>query len=538
MYKLIIVDDEDEVRQGILQNINWEKYGFQVAGEAENGREALDHIEKEVPDLVITDIKMPVMDGLELSSILKESFPTVKIVIITGFDDFKYAQQAIKYGVLEYILKPVLPKDIEDLLERLKRLLDEEHEHNEDIKRLKEHYNNSLPVMRDKFLTSLITGKLKEAEIESKVRNFDLKLLGKIFMAAVIGIDNNSLKQGNFESEDTELISFAVFNIADEIVKKHSAGEVFIYPEHPVVITCFDSGDNSAAYRRTFSILEEIRQSVEKYLKFTITIGLGNACDSAGMLGESYKSALTALDYRLLIGNNKVIYIDDVEPQPKNNILFDEEKERALLTAIKFGTEDDINSAIDMLFKDLMASRVSLKDYQVFLLELVASILKISKSLQLDSKNILNKDGNLMDKIFGSGTSEEVIAWIKEICINLANSILSMRQNTCKLLLDKAKEYIKENYSDQEISINKVSSHLHISPSYLSLIFKKETGETFLNYLIRIRLEAAEGLLMNTSLKTSEIAKRIGYSDPHYFSYFFKRNFGVSPREFRNSLNK
>lgn len=538
MYKLIVVDDEVEVRQGISQNINWRKYGFRVSGEAENGREALDHIEKEVPDLVITDIKMPVMDGLELSSIMRESFPTVKIVIITGFDDFKYAQQAIKYGVLEYILKPVLPKDIEDLLERLKRQLDEEHEHSEDIKRLKEHYNSSIPIMRDKFLTSLITSKLKETEIESKIRNFGLSLSGKVFMTAVIGIDNNSLKSGNFNNEDMELIRFAVYNIAEEIVKKHSSGEVFIYLDHPVVITSFDFGDNSAGYRRTFNILEEIRQSVEKYLKFTITIGLGNVCNNVGLLGGSYKSALTALDYRLLIGNNKVIFIDDVEPQPKNNIIFDEEKERTLSTAIKFGTEDDVNNAINMLFKDLNASRVSLKDYQVFLLELVASILKISKSLRLDASSILNEDDNLMDKIFGSSTSEETIAWIKGICVNLTNSILSMRQDTCKLLLGKAKEYIKKNYSDQEISINKVSSYLHISPSYLSLIFKKETGETFLNYLIGIRLEAAKELLMNTSLKTSEIAERIGYSDPHYFSYFFKRNFGVSPREFRSSLNK
>lgn len=148
MYKLIIVDDEEEVRKGIIQKIEWSKYNFEISGEAENGREALDLIEENIPDAVITDITMPLMDGLELAAIIRESFPTVKTIILTGFDDFRFAQQAIKYGVSDYILKPVQPKDIDDLMEKLKIQIDHEIAQKEDITQLRRHYYESLPIIK------------------------------------------------------------------------------------------------------------------------------------------------------------------------------------------------------------------------------------------------------------------------------------------------------------------------------------------------------------------------------------------------------
>lgn len=538
MYKLMMIDDEEEVRQGIIQKIEWEKYGFEIIGEAENGREALDLIEKSIPDVVITDIKMPIMDGLELSSILKESFPVIKVVLLTGFDEFKYAQQAINYGIVEYVLKPVLPKDMVTLLQKLKEKIDKETTQKEGIKELKEHYAKSIPIMRDKFLTSLITSKLRKDEIEKKISTYNLNLRGNGFAIASICIDQSSIKEKNFFEDDIELIKFAVMNISEEIIKKHSLGEVFFHINCLVVITRFEKLDKENIYKRTFLVLEEIRQSVEKFLGFTVTIGMGNICCELNKLDDSFKSALSALDYRLVIGNNKVIYIDDLEPQFADGIVFDENKEKVLTTSIKFGTESEITDAIELLFKDLCDIKTSFKDYQVYLIEILAAIVKISKNLQLEMKDVLGLNYNLFVEIYQFGTIEEVKDWIKSICIKLMQDISYKRQDYSKLLLDKAKEYINNNYSDEDIGLNKVSNYLHISPSYLCMIFKKEMGDTFLNYLIRVRVEVAKDLLGSTNLKTSEIAEKIGYADPNYFSYFFKRNIGLSPREYRNTLNK
>lgn len=538
MYKLILVDDEEEVRQGIIQKIEWEKYGFEIIGEVENGREALDLIEKNIPDVVITDIKMPIMDGLELSSILKENFPVIKIIILTGFDEFKYAKQAINYGVVEYALKPVLPKDMVELLKKLKAQIDEEIAQKEGVKKLREHYTQSLPIMRDKFLTSLITGKLKKSEIEKKISAYNLNLIGKGYSVAIVSIDNNSIKNKNYYEDDIELIKFAVMNISEEIIKKRSLGELFFHINNIVIITKFEEFDKLNIYKRTFLALEEIRQSVEKYLKLTVTIGIGNVCHDINQLADSFKASVSALDYRLVIGSNKVIFIEDLEPQSADVIVFDENKEKMLITSIKFGTENEIIDITDLLFKDIGDIKTSFKDYQIYLLEILAAIVKISKSLQLDMKDILGLNYNLFVEMYQFNTIEEVKDWIKGICIKLMNYISYKRQDNCKLLLEKAKDYINNNYSDEDIGINKVSNYLHISPCYLSMIFKKETGETFLNYLVSIRLEVAKDLLRASNLKTFEIAERIGYSDPNYFSYFFKKNFGISPREYRNDFNK
>lgn len=536
MYKLIIVDDEEEVRKGVIQKIKWSKFNFEIAGEAENGREALDLIEENIPDVVITDITMPLMDGLELAAVLKDSYPTVKTVILTGFDDFKFAQQAIKYGVADYILKPVLPKDIEDLIEKLKNQIDEEIAQKEDIVMLRRHYNESLPVIRDRFLTLLITGRPNENEVEKRIAGFSLNLGGNVFVVAAANIDASSFKNNIFEENDTELVKFAVLNISQEIIAKHSFGEVFFHDENLAIIAGFRDSEKTSVLNKSFSVLEEIRQNVEKYLKINITIGLGSICNSLVRLRDSYKTALTALDYKLVIGGDKVIFIEDLEPQTADNVVFDEGKEKTLISGIKFGTQKDVIEAVDALFNDISGIKASFTEYQLYLIEIAASISRLTRDFQLDAGEIFGLGSSLYEEIFKFKTVNEVRNWVEEICIKLMKHISSKRQNTTEMLLEKAKDYILSNYGEDDLSIQKLANHLHISPSYLSLIFKKDAGVTFLKYLVSIRLEAAKDLLRSSDLKTTEIAERIGYPDINYFSYFFKKNFGMSPREYRNNF--
>lgn len=539
MYKLIIVDDEEEIKQGIIQKIEWEKFGFEVVGSAENGKEALDLIEESIPDVVITDISMPLMDGLELVANLRANFPTIKAVILTGFDEFKFAQQAIKYEVLDYILKPILPKNIEDLLVKIKTQLDNEFAQKEDMKKLKQHYNESLPVLRDKFLTSLITSKYSIPKLENRSSFFKLCLTGKEFIVAAANIDSYNFDDKNHEEDYFELMKFAVLNISQEVVSKYSLGEAFFHDDNLVIIAKFDEGNKTTIINRSFSLLEEIRQNVEKYLKITITIGLGSICNSISKLKSSYEFALSALEYKKIIGYNKVIFIEDLEPQSSDSIMFDESKEQMLISSIKFGTEKDVSKSVNTLFIDLPSTKSSFKEYQLYLMEILAAISKLSRHFELDIGLVLGGNSNIFVDIFKFNTMNEVKNWIEEICIKLMNYLSDKRQNTTKILLEKAKDYITQNYYDEELSIQKLANYLHISSCYLSTIFKKEAGETFLKYLIGIRLNQAKELLTNSDLKTSEIAEKIGYPDLNYFSYFFKKNCGMSPREYKNKfLNK
>ncbi len=530
MYKLIIVDDEEEVRQGIIDKIDWASFNFEVIGQAENGREALDIIEENVPDVVITDICMPLMDGLELAGVIRDSYPTVKLVILSGFDEFKFAQQAIKHGVADYILKPVLPKDINELMLKLKTRIDQEIAEKEDRDKLRQHYIESLPILKDSFLSSLLTGTHDAGEIAEKSGEFGLHLQGEWFVSAVISVDSESLNK----SHDPELMKFAVLNIAQEIVARRSVGEAFFYDNAPVIIAGLSCDDKKSAYNRIYLVLEEIRQNVEKYLKLTVTAGVGGMFGCLERMKESYRSALTALEYKLVLEGNKVIFVDDLEPESTEVIVLDEKKERALITSIKFGSEPDVAESVDALFRDIEGVKASIRDYQIYFIEVFAVLSRLAKALRLDIEGVFPSQSGMYVEIGNFNNMDEVKAYVKSLSLKLMDQISGRMVNSTQSLLEKAKAYIDQNYQDPELTVQKLADSLFISASYLSLIFKKEAGQTFLKYLIGVRLAVAKEQLRNPDTKVTEVAEKVGYPDVSYFSYFFKKNFGISPREYRS----
>lgn len=265
--------------------------------------------------------------------------------------------------------------------------------------------------------------------------------------------------------------------------------------------------------------------------------GLGSMTDSISRLKESYKNALSALEYKRLVGANKITYIEDLEPQSADDIVFDEEKENKLISSIKFGSEADVLSAVRDIFSDIVRPNLSLNDYQLYFLEIVATLSRLGRKFQVDIGQMLGIS-NINAEIQRYTTLEGMKEWIEKICIELNKTISNRMQTKTQLLLEKAKDYINNNYSDDTLSLQKLADQLYISACYLSMIFKKEAGETFLKYLVRVRIDAAKELLRNTDLRTAEIAEKVGYPDINYFSFFFKKNVGLSPREYRNSLKE
>lgn len=550
MYKLILVDDEDDVRVGILQEIDWESYGFELVETAENGREAFNIVERVIPDVVITDIKMPFMDGLTLSELIKNRYPTTKIIILTGFDEFEFAQRAIKLHIDEYVLKPFSAQELINALVKVKSRIDEEIAQKEDIQALREYYRESIPVLRNNFLTLLITRKLPNREIQEKSTNYDINLNGNGFVASIISIDKNTDSYGDDNldgavkneqmgfklSGDRDLSLFAVLNITEEVINKHALGMVFIHNNDVVVLTVCSESDRESIISRTLTVLEEVRLSIEKFLKFTVTVGIGTACNDISNICLSYNDAFLALDYRLILGNNRIICIDDLEIRSVKKIQFDELKEHIFIRCIKVGTLKEINETINNLFREVFDIKISYKDYQIYLLEMLTCILKAVKDSNIDIDDIFGVNANLFAEISKFADIQEVKDWVIGICARIANSIASNRQHTYNLLVKSAEEYIQNHYHESDITINKVCNYLHISPAYFSSIFKKQTKTTFINYLTQIRLDSAKKLLSMTNLKSFEIAERVGFADANYFSYSFKKNLGISPSEYRSSL--
>lgn len=240
MYTLILVDDESDVREGLLKQIDWGLYGFEVIGITDNGKEAYDIVDKLLPDIVITDIKMPFMDGLTLSELIKQKYPATRIIILTGFEEFEFAQKAVKLHIDEYVLKPFSCQELINVLVKIKLQMDDEIAQKKNIQKLREHYNKSLPILKANFLTLLITRKLSESEIMDKSYGFNINLNAKGFMVSVISIDKyvydnlaeqeteNKEEKSEISSllEDIDLTLFAVLNIAKELIDKYDMGIV------------------------------------------------------------------------------------------------------------------------------------------------------------------------------------------------------------------------------------------------------------------------------------------------------------------------
>lgn len=550
MYKLLLVDDEEDVREGVVREINWEAIGFEVIEKAENGREALEMVERLQPDVVVTDIQMPFMNGLQLAEAIRERFPTIKLIILTGHDEFEYAQKAIKLHIDEYVLKPFSAQELINALLKVKEQIQEEVSHRENVQLLKEHYRKSMPVLKENFLATLMNRKLPRDEVYEKAANYGIDLSGNSYVVAVLSIDGVLIHEEDLEnrgeltqsvslkySEDQALKYFALLNITEEIADKHRLGLVFMHNDQVVVLAARESMVREAALQETMKVLEEVRQNVEKYLKFTLTVGIGTVMKDVTKISYSYEDAVLALDYRLILGNNRMIYIDDVEKRSVEKIRFDDVKEHALTRCIKVGTSQEIRETMDELFHGIEGG-VSVKDYQIYLLEILTCILKAAKDSNLNVDEVFGDHFIPFTEINKFTSLEEAKHWLAELCASMMNHIATDRQYTYKNLVEMAKDYTKSHYHEGDITINKVCGHLHISAGYFSSIFKKETKMTFVNYLNHIRMEAAKELLRSTDMKALEIAEKVGYADANYFSFSFRKNVGVSPKEYRNNSSK
>ena len=534
LYRIMLVDDEEEVRLGIIKKIDWEGNGFIVVGDAENGKEALEKAEILSPDVIITDIKMPFMDGLELGRNLANIMPSTKVIIFSGFGDFEYAHQAIKINVVEYVLKPVNAIELTEVLKRLKMKLDEEYNEKVNVETLYKHYIESIPLIREQFLVGLIEGRISKSECEQKVDLLDIDFKSNYCIVASIQVDNSLASNGteyiSLQNEGA-LIPIAIKQIVDESLGDYCKFVSFIYCGRVIVIGNFTVKEKVLEFIKG---INEICKISERIIGLKVSAGIGHVCDNLSKISFSYDSSQNALDYRIVLGTGRGIYIDDVEPDNSIKLQFDEHEERRLLNAIKIGNSGEISEIVGELFGKFEDLLLPLNKYRIFFMEIMTSILKLVQAYNLNIDEIFGVNFNCYSYLEGVDSISEVKVWFIEVGIRVNDLIKKERIYSSKALIEKAKEYVIKNYNDCDISVEILSSHLHVSPTYFSTIFKRETEMNFVNFLTTVRLEEAVRLLNTTDDKTYIIAEKVGYPEANYFSYVFKKQYGVSPSRYRS----
>lgn len=521
-YRVVLVDDEEEIRMGISRRIDWEKLGFSLAGEAQNGVEALELCEQIKPDVVITDIKMPFMDGLELGRRLRQVLPAAKLLILTGFDDFEYARQAVSINVFEYLLKPVDAEELSLVLGRLHGEIDSRRAELRNVENLRRQYEDTLPVLRGMFYTRLLDGSLRPDQVYDRAARYELTLSGEKWIAALIHV-------GKMGKEVDEL----VFLTLQSFLVKHfdlSGCHVhaLIYKDHLAVIGAFEQELSVYTF---LNEMERVRRLAESETRLRLTVGTGELVDQPWELSLSAQGARSALDYRVLLGSGRTIYIQDVEPRQSREISFDENDEQDLISALKVGTEEQVRQVVGALMEKVKSA--SMGQCQMFFLGWMNCLLKVARDGQIPAEEVFGPEGVRMEKLSDFSSPGQMGSWCCDHCLCLWELLGKRRSDSTWNLVDQAKEYILEHFAESDLSVDSLCAHLHLSSAYFSTLFKKNTGMSFTSYVTKVRMEAAVRLLRDSDEKTYRVAEKTGYLDPNYFSYVFKRYYGVSPSKYR-----
>lgn len=534
LYRIILVDDEEEVRKGIIRKIDWETLGFQVVGDAENGQDALEKIEQLEPDVVMTDIRMPYMDGLTLTSWIRQKYPSVKVLIFSGFDDFEYAQQAIKLNVTEYILKPVNVEELTQILNRVRENLDQEIEQRRDVDRLRESYLNSLPILRELFLNDMVRGNMPAEDIRQKLEEYKIDILGaEKWLTAVINVENETAEEtGLTLHQEKELIPISVKSLLEDNLKDYCRFTAF---NSAVGITLIAAVDGEKKQTSLIDLLGDICKEIKRILQVTVTIGIGYFCMDLEQLPAAYQSAVDALGYQEIVGTGNIIYINDMEPISRGKLQLETRDEADLIAAVKFGTREKIEAAARSFASRMESARVHMRQQQVYQMSIINCLIRLMQQQDLDLGAMFGTDEMYGKVIYGNMKPEEFASVITEVGCRMNEAMNRERDKTAKKVILEAKQYILDHYQDPELSVDVMCRQLHMSPAYFSTVFKRETGQTYIAYLTEVRLDKAVELLNTTDDKTYVIAQKVGYQEQNYFSYVFKKRFGISPTKFRGS---
>ncbi|MCR4781391.1 MAG: response regulator [Lachnospiraceae bacterium] len=529
-YKVLLVDDEENVINVILKKINWEDLGFEVIGYAQNGTAALEMAEEEQPDVVMTDIKMPYMDGLELSRHLKDEFPNVKILLFTGFDEFEYAKEAIHLEVEEYVLKPIDKEELTGVFSRIKNNLDQETVDRNNLEKLEKYYMDSLPLLQMNFYTTLIEGSIKSDYLQKFMDDYRISMEGPYFSCAMVHASKHHLPEGM----TPVLLNIYIENYLKEKMKSKWKAKIFSYLGDVVML--IECGAEKEISEFTDDMNRMCRM-ISHQMDAVVTCGVGKVCSDLMKMNESYNGAREAVSYRVIYGTGRAINISEVVPIEESNNpikVSDESTLNNLFKKILMSDEEDIRKSSDNYVDNTLSKIKDIKNYKIAIMELVSNIYRFAANNHIETSSLSDSKLDLYNEL----PQMELMnfrEWLSDFSVSMHKAVLESRSNTTRSFVSKSIDYLKAHFNEEELSLDEVSGEMGVSSSYFSSVFKKETGKSFVSYLTDYRLDRALVLLMEKQEKTYVIANMVGYSDPNYFSYVFKKKYGMSPSKYKQS---
>lgn len=524
MYKVIFADDEARFRAYFKSVIDWQAHGFELCGEAKNGLEALRLIEESQPDIAIVDINMPYMNGMELAAKVKESYPSIFVVVVTGHSEFEYAHKALKIGVDDYILKPF---DEEELLvalakvkSSLEKLLSERNKSEKERMALQEGFLNLLISNDDAGDSELAWDRLNMSDMQKE--HFQ-----------VVSVEIDGLQEELLNPAEVRLRKSIVSSLMGDLIKSQGKPYIFNGPENRVILLLqYEEGEHSKGL--TTEGFDMLRFLTSKHYGFSVTAGLGSEGSGISFIRQSYKESVIALRNRISMNMSHVLMkYEEMVSRSVNIGFYPSEMNENLLIQLRLHEEDKIKDTLEAIRNYIQTNQVSGDYIHMILAGLVSLCLTYVHEIGKPVNDIFPPGFSPFEEITNKPSLAAAFEWMHELYMKVLDHSRNVKRSKSNKTLTLAREYIDTHYADSQLKVEDISRHFLIQPRYLLKIFKEGLGMSVSDYIVETRMKKAKDLLSSgRNMRLSSIAEMVGYSDLGHFSKTFKKHTGLSPSEY------
>ncbi|MEK5029347.1 response regulator [Paenibacillus sp. FSL M7-1046] len=576
MKTLVIVDDEPSVVNGLRTYVDWAAQGIQLIGTADDGDTGLTLIRELRPDIVLTDVQMPSMDGITMAAEVRALLPDAKIVFISGHNDAEYLKSALQMHAADYIFKPVSRKELYAVMGKVTAALDADRRERDRVKEMQVKLTQSMPLLREKFLLSVVSDNINMAQVQDKLQFLGLPLLSAdSYIIMVIVIDDVPQVMDSRSERDKQLLSYTVLNIIQELTDKQMRGVTFekepgeyvgilltqsfggqeadreLKPELAgraadildAVPRPGEAGENAelsadrSPENELLLLAESIRDNLRKWLKLSVTIGVGDGVGSLSEVPASYKQARAAADQKWYLGKNRILTMDNIESGENLRYRFEPEWSERVITALKSGDQSRLQGELSGIFGLLELNRGQGSRYaQNVSLHLILQSSQVLLELNGMTAEWEKREMEAWKLVMRQETIQDLLRYTESYLRHVCDFVEAKRSGKSSEVIERVRRLIGERYADN-LTIADIAAGVYLSPTYVRLLYKQETGETVFEYLTKVRIEKAKMLLRDPQNKFYEVCYAVGYTDPSHFSKLFKKMTGSTPSAYREQQN-
>lgn len=529
----MVVDDEPVIRKGMITFINWESLGCTIVFEASNGIDAIEYVKLNNPvDIIITDVIMPGMDGIDLAKYIYENYTNIKIIILTAFADFSYAKLAIKYNVVDFVVKTNPFETIPESILKAQKLIESQKDKEKEIEMLESRINDNLSEICENFIKDIINGiVINHNVIASKAKVLNMNL--DDYFLVVYEINNTSEDNVDNYPEEHNKFIFSIKNFLSLAFKDYRHYTTIMNKNLLITIVSFNKYSSSRCLQSLLITCNEILSTAEGFMKFTLNIGISSIHKYIVELPKAYLEAHEALSESFYNDNQVSVYLPKNDMPVSSRAINIYKYTDQIISKIQSGIHSDAISLLLELFREYQNNKEPIENVRVLSMLICSQCFRILANYNLNIQDYTSDETNIYKQLQESKSINTLSSIICKI-IKSTSRIISANKEQYNYLVIQVNTYIYDNYNTN-IRLQSIADYVHVNSSYLSRLYKKETGESIVDAINKYRIEVSKKLLKDSSNRVFEIAASVGIEDPAYFTHVFTKLVGMSPKEYKTT---